>query len=91
MLFRSMADGPLVQEADLPPGFGRGGGCAEASAVDLEAALAGRRLDEIESLAIRATLKRNAGHRQKTADSLGISERGLRNKIHEYHLEPEER
>ena len=86
-----MADGPLVQEADLPPGFGRGGGCAEASAVDLEAALAGRRLDEIESLAIRATLKRNAGHRQKTADSLGISERGLRNKIHEYHLEPEER
>lgn len=43
-------------------------------------------LKEVEKLLIEVVLKRNNGHRKKTADMLGISERGLRNKINEYNL-----
>ena len=43
-------------------------------------------LKEIEKLAIQQTLKKNDGRRDKTADDLGISKRGLLNKINEYDL-----
>ena len=53
---------------------------------ELESYLANHSLKEIEKLAISQTLKKNNGRRDKTADDLGISKRGLLNKIHEYGL-----
>ncbi|MGD9567118.1 MAG: sigma-54-dependent transcriptional regulator [Sedimentibacter sp.] len=49
--------------------------------------LAGLTLQEAEKKLITAALKLNKGHRKHTASMLGISERGLRNKIHEYNIE----
>lgn len=48
--------------------------------------LVGLSLKEVERLVIEASLKLNKGHRKATAEMLGISERGLRNKINEYGL-----
>ncbi|MCK9216600.1 MAG: sigma-54 dependent transcriptional regulator [Firmicutes bacterium] len=48
--------------------------------------LLGLSLKKIEAKIIHATLINNNGHRQKTAKMLGISERGLRNKIKEYDI-----
>lgn len=48
--------------------------------------LAGLSLKEIEKRVIRSSLELNKGHRKNTAKMLGISERGLRNKINEYGL-----
>jgi two-component system response regulator AtoC len=53
---------------------------------ELESYLANHSLKEIEKMAISQTLKKNNGRRDKTADDLGISKRGLLNKIHEYGL-----
>ncbi len=39
---------------------------------------------EMEKRAIAVTLKKNGGHRRKTAEDLGISPHGLLNKINEY-------
>ncbi len=44
----------------------------------------GESLKEIERRVILFTLERLKGHRKKTADILGISERGLREKINKY-------
>ena len=41
-------------------------------------------LYEIEKRAILQALARNGGHQRKTAEELGISERGLHNKLKEY-------
>lgn len=46
--------------------------------------LAGLTLQEAEKKLITAALKLSNGHRKATAIMLGISERGLRNKINEY-------
>lgn len=48
--------------------------------------LVGLSLKEIEKRMIEASLELNKGHRKNTAEMLGISERGLRNKINEYGL-----
>lgn len=48
--------------------------------------LIGMSLEEIEKLMIKKSLELNLGHRKTTAQMLGISERGLRNKIKEYNL-----
>lgn len=48
--------------------------------------LIGMKLKEIEKRVIYVTLVINGGHRLKTAEILGISEKGLRNKIKEYEL-----
>lgn len=48
--------------------------------------LAGKTIRHIERMAIAATLKKNGGRRDITAAELGISVRGLINKIAEYHL-----
>ena len=44
-------------------------------------------LKEAEKILIKVCLEKNKGHKRKTAEMLGISERGLRNKIIEYELE----
>jgi len=43
-------------------------------------------LKELERRAILATLKKHQGRRDKTADALGISKRGLLNKLNEYNI-----
>lgn len=48
--------------------------------------LAGLTLQEAEKKLIEAALTLNKGHRKATAAMLGISERGLRNKINEYSI-----
>lgn len=48
--------------------------------------LVGLTLQEAEKELISAALKLNKGHKKATATMLGISERGLRNKIQEYGL-----
>lgn len=48
--------------------------------------LVGLSLREIEKLVIEKTLEANKGNRKSTAGMLGISERGLRNKLKEYGL-----
>lgn len=45
---------------------------------------AGSSLEEAERRIIMHTLDRHGGHRKKTADQLGISERGLRQKLKQY-------
>jgi len=82
-----MADGPSIRLADLPPELaGSKPACPEPDEADLAAYLGGKSLAELEAIAIKAALERNGGRRRETATSLGISERGLRNKIHEYGL-----
>ena len=49
--------------------------------------LATTSLKELERLAVIATLKKNNGRWDKTADDLGISKRGLLNKIKEYGIQ----
>ena len=58
----------------------------EENAALLESYLSTHSLKEIEKLAITQTLKKNGGRRDKTAEDLGISKRGLLNKINEYGL-----
>jgi len=48
--------------------------------------LANTSLKDIEKRAIKATLDKNNGRREQTAADLGISKRGLLNKINEYGL-----
>lgn len=48
--------------------------------------LVGSTLKEIEKKAIVASLIKNNGHRKNTANMLGISDKGLRNKIAEYDI-----
>ena len=43
-------------------------------------------LKEIEKRAVKATLHKNNGRRDQTANDLGISKRGLLNKINEYSI-----
>lgn len=49
--------------------------------------LIGLTLREIEKRIIKASLIKNKGHRKRTANMLGISDKGLRNKILEYDIE----
>ena len=55
------------------------------ASLDLEN-ISGLTLKAVEKKVIEATLKINKGKRKETAEMLGISERGLRNKIKEYNL-----
>ncbi len=48
--------------------------------------LVGMTLKEIECKILKATLIKNRGHVKDTAEMLGISEKGLRNKIHAYKI-----
>ncbi len=82
-----MADGPTIGLGDLPPELGgRRSACAEPADADVAAFLGGKSLAQVEAVAIKAALERNGWRRRETAESLGISERGLRNKIAEYGL-----
>jgi two-component system response regulator HydG len=51
-----------------------------------QVALAGMSLDELEKMAIQATLKRTDGNREQAAKILGIGARTLYRKLKEYGL-----
>ncbi len=79
-----MCDGDYIRLQDLPAKV------AQPSPLPLSitrtdlSPLVGMPLKEMEKQLIMATLEANHGHRQRTAEMLGISERGLRNKLKQY-------
>ncbi|RQD70992.1 MAG: sigma-54-dependent Fis family transcriptional regulator [Tindallia sp. MSAO_Bac2] len=83
-----MAEGETIEWQDLPENL-RMQGCEIPSVAGNNPfkQLVGLSLEEIEKRVINETLQAQNGHRQKTADVLGISERGLRNKISRYKLD----
>ena len=82
-----LSDSPYIHVDDLPDELlGRSSACGDLDDTAVFRYLAGRRLDEVEEGVIRETLARNSGRRKQTADELGISERGLRNKLSQYGL-----
>jgi two-component system response regulator AtoC len=83
-----VCSGEFVDVCDLPEEIRAGANTAVDRAENaLDDFLSGHTLKEIEKRAIELTLKKNGGKREKTADDLGISRRGLQNKIAEYHLQ----
>ncbi|MGO4889580.1 sigma-54-dependent transcriptional regulator [Anaerobacillus sp. MEB173] len=81
-----MSDGPYIDVADLPPQLRDVDRQIEKGKSSLNAYL-GLPLKEIEKQFILATLEYNDGHRKNTAKMLGISERGLREKLKTYQKE----
>lgn len=82
-----VCDGKEIKVNDLPEELRRGSCEAAATTVIHESNLiqiSGRTMKEIEKDVILARLAEFGGHQQRTANSLGISERSLRNKINEY-------
>ncbi|MCQ2565639.1 MAG: sigma-54 dependent transcriptional regulator [Clostridia bacterium] len=79
-----------VDVIDLPKEIRSG---ADTMPADMESSLdeylAGNTLRTIEKRAIELALKKHGGHREKTAAALGISRRGLQNKIIEYGIKGE--
>ncbi|MEA5039203.1 MAG: sigma-54 dependent transcriptional regulator [Clostridiaceae bacterium] len=81
------ADG-VIRPKDLPDDIRISRSSAEAAAeVPARGSLAGISLRELERIAITDTLVKNSGRRDQTARDLGISTRGLLNKINEYGLD----
>ena len=76
----------LIDIDDLPDEIKVGYTPAAISGGDLSEFLSSNTLREIERKAIELTLEKNGGRRDKTAEALGISKRGLLNKITEYGL-----
>lgn len=74
-----LANGPLIQARDLPYRLTE---TASPAAPDL----AGKTLQEIEKQAVIAAFHRHNGKRKAIAAELGISERGLWNKLRDYGL-----
>jgi two-component response regulator in acetoacetate metabolism len=81
-----MADGDEIELEDLPQGVRPGGNRADRvggrEMADLPISL-----KEAERLAIEDALHYNGGRHKQTAEMLGISEKGLFNKIKEYHID----
>lgn len=74
-----------IEAEDLPDAVRKGK--TAAAAVNLPGSrLAGMTIREVEEIMIREALKRNNGRREQTAQELGISMRGLFNKIKEYDI-----
>lgn len=78
-----VTSGDMIESQDFPEDVLRSKRKAETTAADFT----GKSLKEIEQTVIREALKRNKGKRGQTADELGISRRGLLNKIKEYELD----
>lgn len=79
-----IADGPYIKPQDLPEQVNHRSFLSSHSPESVEACingLVGLPIKEVEEKLIVATLKSNNGHRKKTADMLGISERSLRDKL----------
>lgn len=82
-----LCDGEIIQAENLPEYMS----CEKKEMVSKDELVCAHEfgnlsLMELEKIAIRASLKKNGGKQRITAEQLGISERGLRNKIKEYGL-----
>lgn len=82
-----VCDGQEIQVGDLPEEIRRGSAdrvntAAEQKKGSIE--ISGRTLKQIEKQVILSRMEEYGGHQQRTANSLGISERSLRNKLNEY-------
>lgn len=81
-----MCDGDTLLVEHLPPKLkGESGAspCEESAQLDT---LVGLSLEEVEKRVIEGTLLLTKGHRVQTAKILGISEKGLRNKLAKFGL-----
>ena len=81
-----VSTGAGIDVADLPDEITGGQEGQQPSSAALEQFLSSNNLKELERRAILATLKKNNGRRDKTAEDLGISKRGLLNKLNEYNI-----
>jgi len=86
-----LSGGEVIEIGDLPlpiqeTSAGEYGVKRMEKGQSLEELLAGYPMAEVERIVIQAALKRNGGRQKVTALELGISERGLRYKIKEFHL-----
>jgi len=77
-----LADGDLIRPADLPPELRQAAG-----RIGMEADAASLALAEVERRHVARVLAQVGGHRARAAQLLGISERNLYRRIHEYHLD----
>ena len=76
-----LCEGDIVQEGGLPEKMKVVKGREDGLFLE---DLTGLPMREVEKKVIEANLKKNGGRRKQTAEVLGISEKGLRNKISEY-------
>lgn len=76
----------IIQVSDLPEEVINYRGLTDKDIGIFVHDLVGLSLKEIEKRIIGASLIKNNGHRRRTAEMLGISDKGLRNKINEYEL-----
>ena len=75
-----------IEVEDLPDAVRRENHGLTLAQQTLDQRLSGMAIREVEKIMIREALKRNNGKREQTAQELGISMRGLFNKIKEYGL-----
>lgn len=75
-----------IEVEDLPDAVRRENHGLTLAQQTLDQRLSGMTIREVEKIMIREALKRNNGKREQTAQELGISMRGLFNKIKEYGL-----
>lgn len=76
-----MSEEEEIEIYDLPEKVREDYSLGKNPSKDVVNPLVGLTLEEVECKLIKETLDKNQGHRQKTAKMLGISVRGLRNKI----------
>jgi two-component system response regulator AtoC len=79
-----MCEGDTISIGDLPESVTEAQRASQDGTAVFTEDLVGLPLREVEKRVIAATLARQNGHRKRTAEILGISEKGLRNKIAEY-------
>lgn len=81
-----IADGEYIGRKDLSEEVKKGHSLVlnQTNVESSVSALVGLPLKEVEEKVILATLQKNEEHRKKTASMLGISERGLRDKLKQY-------
>ena len=85
----ALSQGEMITIEDLPPALLERSRKSSASPAEKEGVFipAGITLEEAERRIILDALERQGGHRRKTAELLGISERGLRQKLKQFQIE----
>lgn len=83
-----VSDGETISISDLPPWLKDRQSSVLISTTNkaLDEALADMSLEELERRAVHAAWNAHKGRQKAMAQSLGLSERGLRNKLYKYHL-----
>lgn len=82
----ALSQGEIITMEDLPPMLRERSRVSRPGSQEKEGLVipSGITLEEAERRIILHTLERQGGHRKKTAEVLGISERGLRQKLKQY-------